>query len=119
LLAGAGFRDNQIAAKLRITPEKAPRSWNRFPDGGLAALDKDALRPGGTPMITPAKIKVIRRTTQEKLNNRLSRGIFHGVEERSSRLATTFDKRNDNASRLHRQASDVLERRDCFTMIVR
>ncbi len=42
LLAGAGLQDQQIAAKLKITPEKAARWRNRFLDGGLAALDKDA-----------------------------------------------------------------------------
>src|SRR5712675_1177660 len=42
LLAGAGLQDRQIAARLKITPEKAARWRNRFLDGGLAALDKDA-----------------------------------------------------------------------------
>ena len=57
----------QIADRLRITPEKAGRWRNRFLDGGLAALDKDAPRPGRTPKITPAKIQeVIRKTTREK-----------------------------------------------------
>jgi len=40
LLAAAGMQDKQIAAKLRIMPEKAARWRNRFLDGGLAALDK-------------------------------------------------------------------------------
>ena len=70
LLAAAGMQDKQIAAKLRIMPEKAARWRNRFLDGGLAALDKDAPRPGRTPTITPAKIQeVIRKTTQEKPSN--------------------------------------------------
>ena len=51
LLASAGLQDQQIAAKLKITPEKAARWRNRFLDGGLA-LDKDAPRPGRTPTIT-------------------------------------------------------------------
>src|SRR6202140_5833797 len=67
LLAADGMQDKQIAAKLRIMPEKAARWRNRFLDGGLAALDKDAPRPGRTPTITPAKIQeVIRKTTQER-----------------------------------------------------
>ena len=67
LLAGAGLQDRQIAARLKITPEKAARWRNRFLDGGLATLDKDAPRPGRTPTITPAKIQeVIRKTTREK-----------------------------------------------------
>jgi transposase len=65
LMAGAGMQDKQIAATLGITPEKAARWRNRFLDGGLAALDKDAPRPGRTRTITPAKIReVVRRTTQ-------------------------------------------------------
>jgi transposase len=61
------MQDKQIAAKLRIMPEKAARWRNRFLDGGLVALDKDAPRPGRLSTITPAKIQeVIRKTTQEK-----------------------------------------------------
>ena len=70
LLAAAGWQDRQIAAKLKITAAKAARWRNRFLDGGLAALDKDAPRPGRTPIITPAKVQeVIRKTTQEKPTN--------------------------------------------------
>lgn len=70
LLAAAGQQDQQIAASLRITPEKAARWRNRFLEGGLAALEKDAPRPGRTPVITPSKVEeVIRKTTQEKPNN--------------------------------------------------
>ena len=67
LFAAGGMQDKQIAAKLRITPEKVARWRNRFLDGGLAALDKDAPRPGRPSTVTPAKIQdVIRKTTQEK-----------------------------------------------------
>src|SRR6202051_78555 len=67
LLAAAGMQDKQIATKLRIMPEKAARWRNRFLDGGLMALEKDAPRPGRTPTITPAQIQeVIRKTTQDK-----------------------------------------------------
>jgi len=70
LLAAAGMQDKQIAAKLRIMPEKAARWRNRFLDGGLAALDKDAPRPGRPTTITPAKVQeVVRKTTQEKPAN--------------------------------------------------
>lgn len=70
VLAAAGMQDKQIAAKVRIMPEKAARWRNQFLDGGLAALDRDAPRPGRTPTITPAKIQeVIRKTTQEKPSN--------------------------------------------------
>jgi transposase len=64
------MQDKQIAAKLRIMPEKAARWRNRFLDGGLTALDKDAPRPGRPSTITPAKIQdVVRKTTQEKPSN--------------------------------------------------
>jgi transposase len=67
LLAGAGLQDQQIAAQLKITPEKAARWRNRFLDGGMSALDKDAPRPGRTRTITPDKVReVVRMTTQEK-----------------------------------------------------
>jgi transposase len=70
LLAAAGMQDKQIAAKLRIMPEKAARWRNRFLDGGLAALDKDAPRPGRPTRITRAKVQeVVRKTTQEKPAN--------------------------------------------------
>ena len=70
LMAATGMQDKQIAAKLRIMPEKAARWRNRFLEGGLAALDKDAPRPGRTRTITPAKIQeVVRKTTQEKPGN--------------------------------------------------
>lgn len=67
LLAASGLQDKQIAARLRITPEKAARWRNRYLDGGLQALDKDAPRPGRTPTITGRKVQeIIRKTTQEK-----------------------------------------------------
>jgi transposase len=67
LLAAAGLQDKQIAAELRITPETAARWRNRFLDGGLAALEKDAPRPGRHPRITAAKVReVLDRTTREK-----------------------------------------------------
>jgi transposase len=67
LLAAAGRQDRQISEQLKITPEKAARWRNRFLDGGLEALDKDAPRPGRTPVITPAQVQeVIRKTTREK-----------------------------------------------------
>ena len=70
LLAAAGMQDKQIAAKLRIMPEKAARWRNRFLDGGLAALDKDAPRPGRPTTITTAKVQeVVRKTTQERPAN--------------------------------------------------
>ena len=80
LLASAGLQDQQIAAKLKIAPEKAARWRNRFLEGGLAALEKDAPRPGRTPTITPAKIQeVIRKTTREKAANATHQGTGNAL----------------------------------------
>jgi len=112
LLAAAGWQDRQIAAKLKITSAKAARWRNRFLDGGLAALDKDAPRPGRTPIITPAKVQeVIRKTTREKPNNAThwstrSMAAAAGLSEKSVRriwhkhglkphLVRTFKVSND------------------------
>ena len=112
LLAGAGFQDQQIAARLKITPEKAARWRNRFLDGGLTALDKDAPRPGRTPTITQATVQeVIRKTTQERPANAThwsTRGMaaVTGLSEKSIRriwhkhglkphLTRTFKLSND------------------------
>jgi transposase len=112
LLAGSGLQDKQIATELEITPEKAARWRNRFLEGGMAALDKDAPRPGRTPMITSAKMQeVLRKTMQEEPNNanrwstrRMARAV--GLSEKSVRriwhkyglkphLAWSFKLRND------------------------
>ncbi len=70
LRAADGLQDQQIAEQLGITPEKAARWRNRFLDGGLIALQKDAPRPGRTPTITNARVQqVIEKTTQEKPSN--------------------------------------------------
>jgi transposase len=112
LLAAAGWQDRQIAAKLKITSAKAARWRNRFLDGGLAALDKDAPRPGRTPIITPAKVQeVIRKTTREKPDNAThwstrSMAAAAGLSEKSVRriwhkhglkphLVRTFKVSND------------------------
>ena len=44
LRAADGRQDKDIASELGITPEKAARWRNRFLDGGLAALQRDAPR---------------------------------------------------------------------------
>ena len=67
LRAAAGMQDQQIAAELGITPEKAARWRNRYLDGGIEALGKDASRPGRPRTITDTRTaEVIRKTTQEK-----------------------------------------------------
>lgn len=70
LRAGAGLQNQQIASELGITPEKAARWRNRYVDGGIQALGKDASRPGRPRTITDAQVaEVIQKTTQEKPAN--------------------------------------------------
>src|SRR5713101_88608 len=96
LRAAAGLQDQQIAGELGITPEKAARWRNRYLDGGINALEKDASRPGRPRTITEARTaEVIHKTTQEKpfnathwstrtmaaatgLSETTVRGIWHG-----------------------------------------
>ena len=67
LRAAAGLQDQQIALELGITPEKAARWRNRYLDGGIEALEKDAVRPGRPRTITETRAAaVIQKTTQEK-----------------------------------------------------
>jgi transposase len=67
LRAAAGMQDQQIASELGITPEKAARWRNRYLDGGVGALEKDASRTGRPRTITGARTaEVIHKTTQEK-----------------------------------------------------
>ena len=70
LLAANGGQDLQIASQLKISPRKASRWRQRFPDQGLAGLEKDAPRPGRTPSIARETVaKVVRLTTQDKPGN--------------------------------------------------
>jgi len=67
LRAADGWQDKEIAAELGITPAKAARWRNRFLDGGFAALQKDAPRPGRPHTVPAAKVKqIVDKTTQEK-----------------------------------------------------
>jgi hypothetical protein len=55
-----------------ITPEKAARWRNRFLQGGMAALKKDAPRPGRTRTITDRRVKkVVEMTLRQKPANEL------------------------------------------------
>src|SRR5271167_3954411 len=70
LRAADELEDKEIAAEFGITPEKAARWRNRFLDGGLAALQKDAPRPGRSRTITEARVKqVVDMTTRQKPDN--------------------------------------------------
>jgi len=67
LRAADGRLDKDIAAELGITPEKAARWRRRFLEGGMAALRKDAPRPGRPRSVSASKVKlIINKTTQEK-----------------------------------------------------
>jgi len=67
LRAADGLRDKEIAQQLGITPEKAARWRNRFLDGGIAALEKDAPRPGRTRSISDRQVKrVVAMTIRHK-----------------------------------------------------
>ncbi len=59
LWAANGLEDKQIAQRTGITPEKAARWRKRFLEGGIAALEKDAPRPGRTRSITDRRMKKV------------------------------------------------------------
>jgi transposase len=66
LLAANGLENKQIAQRMRMTPEKAARWRSRFLEGGIAALEKDAPRPGRTRIISDRQVKtVVKMTLQE------------------------------------------------------
>jgi transposase len=66
LRAADGVQDKDIAAELTITAEKAARWRNRFLAGGMAALQKDAPRPGRPRIISVSKVKeILDKTTLE------------------------------------------------------
>jgi transposase len=70
LRAADGLQNDEIAAEFGITPEKVARWRNRFLDGGLEALRKDAPRPGRTRTIDDRAVtRVVQMTTQEKPDN--------------------------------------------------
>ncbi len=70
LLAAEGLENKQIARRMGITPEKAARWRKRFLAGGIAALQKDAPRPGRTRTITDRRVKkVVEMTLHQKPAN--------------------------------------------------
>ena len=67
LRAADGGQNKVIASELGITEEKVARWRRRFLTGGIAALQKDAPRPGRPRTVTTGKVKqIVNRTTQEK-----------------------------------------------------
>jgi transposase len=70
LLSAEGLENRQIAARMGITPEKVARWRKRFLEGGIAALEKDAPRPGRTRVITERQVKkVVDMTLHERPAN--------------------------------------------------
>ena len=70
LRAAEGLENQQIAQRMGITPEKVARWRNRFLQGGVPALEKDAPRPGRTRTITARRVKkVLEMTLQQKPTN--------------------------------------------------
>jgi transposase len=70
LRAADGLENKQIAAQMGIMPEKVARWRNRFLEGGIAALEKDAPRPGRTRTITDGRVKqVVEMTLHQKPAN--------------------------------------------------
>ncbi len=70
LRAAEGLENKQIAAQMGIMPEKVARWRNRFLEGGIAALEKDAPRPGRTRTITDSRVKqVVEMTLHRKPAN--------------------------------------------------
>jgi transposase len=70
LRAAEGLQNKQIAAQMGMMPEKVARWRKRFIEGGIAALEKDAPRPGRTRTITEPQIKkVVTMTLRQKPSN--------------------------------------------------
>jgi len=67
LLAAKGLENRQIAARMGIMAETAARWRGRFLEAGIAALHKDAPRPGKPRTITERQVKgVVERTLHQK-----------------------------------------------------
>jgi transposase len=70
LLAADGRKNKHIAERLGIMPETAARWRQRFLAGGMAALMKDAPRPGRQRTIRDAQVKrVVKMTLHQKPSN--------------------------------------------------
>ena len=112
LRAADGLQDKEIASELGIQPKKAARWRKRFLKSGLAALQKDAPRPGRPRIITESRVKkVVTMTTQQNPDNAThwstrTMAAAAGMSEASVRriwrahglkphLATTFKVSND------------------------
>jgi transposase len=67
LRTAEGLENQHIARLMGLTPEKVARWRKRFLEGGIAAVEKDAPRPGRTRTITDRWVKkVLDMTLQQK-----------------------------------------------------
>ncbi|HLJ86954.1 MAG TPA: IS630 family transposase [Candidatus Angelobacter sp.] len=66
LRAADGLENQQIAQQMSLTPEKVSRWRKRFLKGGMAALQKDAPRPGRKRTLTDPRVKQILEMTLEQ-----------------------------------------------------
>ena len=70
LLAAAGLNNQDIAARLDITRQKAGRWRTRFVEHGLRGIEKDAPRSGRIPSISRRKqARIVKKTIEEKPPN--------------------------------------------------
>lgn len=70
LLAADGMENKQIARRMNLTEKKTARWRSRFLAGGIAALQKDAPRPGKPRTITEGQVKrVVEMTLHQKPAN--------------------------------------------------
>ena len=70
LRAAEGFENTQIAEQLDVSRQLVARWRNRFVEGGIAGIEKDAPRPGRTPAVSDEKVQqIIHKTTREKPAN--------------------------------------------------
>lgn len=70
LLAADGMENKQIARRMNLTEKKTARWRSRFLAGGIAALQKDAPRPGKPRSITDGQVKrVVEMTLHQKPAN--------------------------------------------------
>jgi transposase len=83
LCAAQGLDNQEIAAQLGISRQKAGRWRDRYARSGLSGIEKDAPRPGRLPAISKArKARVVSKTLREK-----PPGATHWSRRRMSEVA--------------------------------
>ena len=65
LMAAAGARNQDIAKELKLSRPTVQLWRDRFAKGGVAAIEKDASRPGRKPKLSAAKARRILKATVE------------------------------------------------------